>query len=114
MFWAKIFFTAALVAIISEVAQWSDRLGALIAALPLMTLMVLIWMQFEGLPEEKLASHARYTFWYVLPTLPMFYCFPFFLRQMGFWGAVLSGLLLSLFCFAVLGLLLQRFEIQLW
>ena len=114
MFWAKVFVTAVLVAIISEIAQWSDRLGAVIAALPIMTLMVLLWMYFEGQPEERLASHARYTFWYVLPTLPMVYFFPLLLRQLGFIGAIVVGAVLSLFCFGFLGLTLQRFGIELW
>ena len=114
MFWAKIFFTAALVAIVSEVAQWSDRVGAFIAALPLMTLMVLIWMNVEGQPQDKLALHARYTFWYVLPTLPMFYCFPQLLRHFDFWGAISCGIGMSLLCFAVLGAVLGRFGVHLW
>ncbi len=114
MFWLKIIVTAVLVGLISEIAQWSDRMGAVIAALPIMTLMILLWMHFEGQSQDKLALHARYTFWYVLPTLPMFYCFPLLLQHLNFWGALIAGVAMSLVLFLALGTLLQRFDVHLW
>jgi hypothetical protein len=72
----KYLVTAAVVVVVSEVAKRSDKLGAFIASLPLVTVMALIWLYFERQPEEKLANHAFYTFWYVIPTLPMFLVFP--------------------------------------
>ena len=60
--------TAALVVLISEVAKRSDKLGALIAALPLVTVLAMIWLYVEQQPPEKISNHAWYTFWYVLPT----------------------------------------------
>ena len=68
----KYLVTAALVVVISEVAKRSDRIGSLIAALPLVTVLTLLWLYFEKQPAERITNHAWYTFWYVLPTLPMF------------------------------------------
>ena len=72
----KYLLTAGMVVLISEVAKRSDKLGGFIAALPLMTLLSLIWLYVENQTEEKIANHAYYTFWYVIPTLPMFLLFP--------------------------------------
>jgi uncharacterized membrane protein (GlpM family) len=72
----KYFVTAAVVVLISELAKRSDRLGGLVAALPMVTLLTLIWLYLEKQPEQKIANHAWYTFWYVMPTLPMFLAFP--------------------------------------
>ena len=72
----KYLLTAGMVVFISEVTKRSDRLGGFIAALPLMTLLTLVWLYIENQPEEKIANHAYYTFWYVIPTLPMFLLFP--------------------------------------
>ena len=77
----KYFTTATLIVLISEVAKRYDRIGAIIAALPLVTLMTLLWMYAEKTPLEKISNHAYYTFWYVLPTLPMFYFFPVLLTK---------------------------------
>jgi uncharacterized membrane protein (GlpM family) len=68
----KFLLTAAVVVLVSEVAKRSDKLGGFLAALPLITLLTLIWLYVERQPPEKIANHAWYTFWYVLPTLPMF------------------------------------------
>ena len=69
---AKYALTAGMVILISEVAKRSDRLGGLIAALPIVTVLVLIWMKLEHQDPQKISNHAWYTFWYVVPTLPMF------------------------------------------
>jgi len=71
---AKYFITAGV--LVSELAKRSDKLGAFVAALPLVTLLTLIWLYVENQPQEKVANHAWYTFWYVVPTLPMFLVFP--------------------------------------
>ncbi|WP_431477962.1 DUF3147 family protein, partial [Massilia eburnea] len=72
----KYLVTAGVVVAVSEFAKRSDRLGGLIAALPLVTVLALIWLYVEKQPHEKIANHAWYTFWYVVPTLPMFLVFP--------------------------------------
>ncbi len=68
----KYLLTAAVIVAVSEAAKRSDKLGAFIASLPLVTLLALIWLHVDRQPQAKIANHARYTFWYVLPTLPMF------------------------------------------
>ena len=60
MFWliTKYLITAALVVLISELAKRSDRAGGLIAALPLVTILSLIWLYVEDQPQQKIANHA--------------------------------------------------------
>lgn len=110
---AKYLLTAAVVVLVSEVAKRSDRLGGFLTALPLITVLAMIWLYVERQPLEKIANHAWYTFWYVLPTLPMFLLFPRLLARLGFWPALLAGALLTVGCFGLLALLLRRFGVQL-
>lgn len=105
--------TAGLVVLISEVAKRSDRAGALIASLPLVTVLTLIWLHVERQPLDKIGNHAAYTFWYVLPTLPMFLVFPALLVRHGFWPALVLSLLLTALLFLGSALLLRRFGISL-
>lgn len=109
----KYLVTAAMVVLVSELAKRSDKLGALVAALPLVTMLTLIWLHLERQPAVKVANHARYTFWYVLPTLPMFLVFPMLLERVGFWPALAGCALLTVACFAVFALCLKRFGIAL-
>ncbi len=102
-----------MVVLISETAKRSDRLGGLLAALPLVTVLVLIWMKLEGQAQEKIAAHAWYTFWYVVPTLPMFILFPFLYQRTGFWPTLGISCIVTIALFALWALLLKRFGIAL-
>jgi hypothetical protein len=109
----KYLITAAMVVAVSEFAKRSDKLGALIAALPMVTVLTLIWLHVEKQPESKVANHAWYTFWYVVPTLPMFLVFPALLARFGFWPALAVCVVLTIACFALFALVVKRFGITL-
>ncbi|HEY5634038.1 MAG TPA: DUF3147 family protein [Burkholderiaceae bacterium] len=109
----KYLLTAAIVVVVSEVAKRSDKLGALIAALPLVTVLALIWLHLERQPEQRIANHAWFTFWYVLPTLPMFLAFPALLSRAGFWLALLASAALTVACFAAFAIVARRFGVEL-
>lgn len=109
----KYFLTSAVVVLVSEVAKRSDRLGALLAALPLVTLLALIWLYVEQQPQEKIANHAWYTFWYVIPTLPMFLVFPALLPRIGFWPTFLTCIVITVVCFVLFAMVMRRFGIEL-
>ncbi|MDC5848832.1 DUF3147 family protein [Vibrio europaeus] len=115
MMWiiTKYALTAGVVVLISEVAKRSDKAGALIAALPTVTILALIWMYVEGQGQQKLANHAFYTFWYVLPTLPMFLVFPWLLTRYPFWISLSICGVISIACFAFIAILVRQFGIDL-
>ena len=109
----KYLLTAAVVVLVSEAAKRSDKLGGFIAALPLITLLTLIWLYLEHQPVSKIANHAYYTFWYVIPTLPMFLAFPFLLPRLGFWPTMLASVFITVACFGISVLVLRKFGIEL-
>jgi hypothetical protein len=115
MYWiiTKYLITAAVVVAVSEVAKRSDRLGALLASLPLVTLLALTWLYIEKQPAEKIANHAWYTFWYVVPTLPMFLAFPVLLARFGFWPALGLSAVITIVCFVVFAACVRPFGIRL-
>jgi len=109
----KFAITAGLVVLLSEIAKRYDRLGGLLAALPMVTILTLIWMQVEKTPAEKIGNHARYTFWYVVPTLPMFLAFPLLLPRIGFWPTLAASVVLTLVSFVLFAAAVRRFGIEL-
>ncbi|HNY30875.1 MAG TPA: DUF3147 family protein [Fibrobacteria bacterium] len=110
----KYLLTAGVVVVVSEAAKRSDRLGGLIGALPIMTVLTLVWLHVEGQSAEKISNHAWYTFWYVLPSLPMFVLFPWAMARVGFWGAMGMSVGVTGISFLLLARLVARFGIQLW
>ena len=97
----KYLLTAAVVVAVSEVAKRSDKLGGFIAALPLVTFLALIWLYVEKQSQAKIANHAWYTFWYVVPTLPMFLAFPWLLPRLGFWLTLAASAAITAVCFGL-------------
>ena len=85
-----------------------------VAALPLITVLTLIWLHVENQPQEKIANQAWYTFWYVLPTLPMFLVFPWLLPRLGFLPTLLACVVITVVCFGAVGLVLRQFGIELF
>ncbi|WNO11440.1 DUF3147 family protein [Teredinibacter sp. KSP-S5-2] len=109
----KYLVTAGIVVLVSELAKRSDKMGALFAALPMVTILALIWLYVEKQPAEKIANHAWYTFWYVIPTLPMFLAFPALMHRFGFWNSLLISALMTMVIFVVFALLIRYFNINL-
>jgi hypothetical protein len=105
--------TAGMVVAVSEAAKRSDKLGGFIAALPLVTILTLVWLYIEQQPQDKIANHAWYTFWYVVPTLPMFLVFPWLLPRIGFWSTLLVCMVLTVACFAGFSVVVRRYGIEL-
>lgn len=109
----KYLVTAGVVVLVSEVAKRSDKLGGLIAALPMVTVLTLIWLYVEHQPVSKIANHAYYTFWYVIPTLPMFLLFPYLLPKWGFALSLLACVVFTMLVFLLFALLMKQFGIAL-
>lgn len=109
----KYLATAGIVVLVSELAKRSDRIGALVASLPLVTVLTLIWLYVEQQPGGKLSNHAYYTFWYVIPTLPMFLLFPYLLQRMHFWPSLLVCVVFTAVLFLLYAIVLKQFGINL-
>jgi cytochrome bd-type quinol oxidase subunit 2 len=110
----KYLITALVVVVVSELAKRSGRIGGLVAALPLVTVLTLVWMQIETRNTDAISQHAWYTFWYVLPTLPMFLLLPWLLQRHSFWWALTLSLALTAALFVIYALALRRWGIDLW
>jgi len=83
---AKALLSGLIIAAVSEIAKRSPGIGALIASLPLVSILAMIWLWRDTGDTARIAEHAEATFWLVLPTLPMFLLLPWLLRQgTGFW-----------------------------
>ena len=80
-----------LIALISEIARRSPGFGALIASLPLVSVMAMMWLWHDTKDAVRIADHAQATFWLVLPSLPMFLLLPYLLRN-GFMFYAALGL----------------------
>ena len=103
-----------IVATASETAKRSPSFGALIASLPLVSILGMIWLWRDTKDPLQLAAHAEATFWYVLPSLPMFLVLPKLLRSgMQFYPALALSCVLTIVLYGLMVWSLKRFGISL-
>ena len=110
----KLVLTALIILFVTKVQLFHDRLSSLLIALPFTSLLAMIWMRAEGQQSERIANHAEGTFWFVLPTLPMFLVLPGMLRNgWGFGIAMVANCALTVILFLGLVAILKRAGINL-
>lgn len=110
----KAALSGVIIAVVSEVARRSPTLGALIVSLPLVSILGILWLWRDTGDAERIAAHAQSTFWYVLPTLPMFLLMPALLRAgVNFWLTLAACCALTFVLYLVTVWLLGKFDIAL-
>jgi hypothetical protein len=110
----KCALSGVIIAVVSEVAKRSPAFGALIVSLPLVSLLGILWLWRDTGDAERIASHAEATFWYVLPSLPMFLVLPAMLRAgVGFWSSMGVGCVLTIVLYLATVWALAKFGISL-
>jgi hypothetical protein len=110
----KALISGLIIAIVSEVAKRTPALGALILSLPLISILAFIWLWRDTADKEGIAALANSTFWFVLPTLPLFLVLPILLRSgAGFWSALGLSCLVTVALYAAMIWALGRFGITL-
>lgn len=106
----KAALSGVLIALASTLAKRDPGFGALIASLPLVSVLGMIWLWGEKPDPATMAAHAQATFWYVVPSLPMFLLIPVLLRHgIGFWPALVAGCGLTIVLYALMTWLGPRF-----
>ena len=110
----KAALSGVIIAVASEVARRWPGWGALIVALPLVSVLAMIWLWRDTRDAVRLAAHAEATFWLVLPSLPMFLLIPLMLRQGApFWLALAAGCALTVALYLATISLGPRFGLRL-
>lgn len=110
----KAAISGVLIAIASTLAKRYPGFGALIASLPLVSVLGMIWLWNDKPDAENMAAHAGATFWYVLPSLPMFLLIPVLLRHgANFWVTLALGCTLTVSLYMLMVWIGPRFGLSL-
>lgn len=103
-----------IVAAVSEIAKRYPGLGGLVASLPLVSVLGMIWLWRDTHDPVRMAAHASGTFWFVLPSLPMFLLIPAMLKRGApFWAALAAGCVLTMTLYAAMVWMGQKVGLKL-
>ena len=85
----KALLSGVIIAAVSELAKRNNTAASIVHSLPLVSLLALIWLYSETRDTALIGRHMFGTFWFILPTLPMFLAVPWLLRRgIAFWPAL--------------------------
>jgi hypothetical protein len=105
----KALLSGVIIAAVSEIAKRYPAVGALILSLPLISILAFIWLWRDTSDKEGIAALAQSTFWFLLPTLPMFLLMPVMLRNgAGFWLALAAGCALTFALYLLMAWMLDK------
>lgn len=95
----KIIITALVVTGVSELAKKYTPFAAILASLPLTSILAFIWLYRDTKDKQKVINLSYGIFWMVLPSLLFFIVLPFLLKKgMGFgWAMISSCIIMALF-----------------
>jgi F0F1-type ATP synthase assembly protein I len=110
----KLLISASVIVAVSEIAKRSSVLGALIASLPLTSLIAIVWLYAETHDAQKIIDLSRGIFWLVLPSLALFIILPALMRAgVGFALSLALSCIATALCYKGMLVILPRFGVQL-
>lgn len=110
----KIIITTILIVVISEVSKRSSFVGALLASIPLVSVLALIWLYVDTKNVAKVADLASGVFWLVLPSLALFISLPILLKHgVNFYVSMGVSMLLTIVCYGIMVAVLTHLGIKL-
>ncbi len=105
----KISLSALVIVLVSEVAKRSSGFAALIASLPMTSLLAFIWLRAEGEVPLKIAELSEQIFWLIIPSLVLFPLFAGLLRYgMAFWSSLMVSIVVTAICYLAMVPILRR------
>ena len=111
----KVLITAILVVAISEIGKRSSFAGALLASLPLTSLLALVWLYRDTGDALQAAQLAQGIFWLVLPSLLFFLVFPLGVKAgWGFWPAMCAGIACTVSAYGGMVVFDRSFDLKLF
>ena len=110
----KIAVTTVLVVAISEIAKRSTFTGALLASVPLISVLAMFWLYIDTKDVTKVSALATSVFWLVLPSLALFVTLPFLLKQgLNFYLSISVSIGITIGCYFLLISLLNYYGVKL-
>jgi len=108
----KLAITAVLIVVISEIGKRSSVMAAILASIPLVSVLAMIWLYVDTKDVEKISSFATSVFWLVLPSLILFVTLPLMLnRGVGFYLSLSISIALTVLGYLAMLQVLKRFGI---
>lgn len=112
-YFIKIFLSALIIVLVSELGKRFSLFAALVASLPLTSILALTWMYLEEQKVDSVILVSRDIFWLVLPSLVFFLVLPFLLKKgWNFWASMGSASGVMVGCYFLMLLAIKYLDLK--
>ena len=109
----KIVITTFLIVLISEISKRSSVIGAVLASIPLVSVLAMIWMYVDTQTTDKIVELSNRIIWLVLPSWALFITLPVFIKQgFGFYQSLSFSILITVAGYFLMIMILHRFDVK--
>lgn len=110
----KIALTSFLIVVISEIARRSSLVAAILASIPLVSVLAMLWLYIDTKDVARVSALASSVFWLVLPSLALFMALPLLLKQgLNFYLSLSIAIVLTTLCYVLMIAVLNRYGVKL-
>ena len=110
----KIAITTLLIVVISEIAKRSSFFGALLASIPLVSVLAMLWLYIDTKDVTKVSALSTSVFWLVIPSLALFVTLPILLKQgVSFYLSMSISVAITVLCYWLMVNILKHYGIML-
>ena len=110
----KVLISAVIIVLVTEISKRNSLVGGLLASLPLVSLLAMLWLYHDTRDTQKIAALSTSIFWLVLPSLALFLALPALLKRgVNFYPALVMSASVMLACYGVLLFALGKFGVKL-
>ncbi|SET33369.1 hypothetical protein SAMN04487962_107143 [Marinobacter segnicrescens] len=110
----KVLVTAVLVVLISEISKRSSFIGAVLASVPLTSVLALLWLYIDTGDIDRASELASSVFWLVIPSLALFVAMPLLLKQgVNFYLSLAVSIGITTTCYWLMIIVLHHYGVDL-
>lgn len=110
----KLIITALLIVLISEISKRSSLAGALLAAIPLVSILAMTWMYVDTNNSSSAVEFSNRIIWLIAPSMTLFIAFPILIKKdFGFYPSMLISIMMTIFAYYSVIFILGKFGVKL-
>lgn len=109
----KLVITTLLIVLISEIGKRSSLAGAILAAIPLVSILAMTWMYVDTNDSSSAVAFSNNIIWLIAPSMTLFLVFPFLIKKdFGFYPSMLVSIMMTIFAYYSVIFLLEKFGVR--
>ena len=99
-YFIKVFISSVIIVLVSEIAKKDNFYGGLIALIPLVSVLSMIWLYVDTNDIDKVKAPANGILWMVVPSMSLFIILPILINcGIKFYLSLTISILITMVCY---------------